>query len=218
LKVLDLFSGLEGWSEPFRERGHEVITLDINPDFHPMICKDIIDFEIEDLPKFWKPEIILASPPCNCFSISSSHFHWRKTLVGDFIPLKSAIEAIALIKKTLSIIEQLNPLWWILENPRGRLRSLNFMKKFNRLYVTQCQYGERRMKPTDLWGVFPQGFIPKSCKYNSTCHDRAPRGTHGIGTQSVGTSAERAKIPYLLALDICLNAEKERILENRDAD
>ena len=33
LRVLDLFAGLEGWSEPFRERDHDVISVDLDPRF-----------------------------------------------------------------------------------------------------------------------------------------------------------------------------------------
>lgn len=39
MRVLDLFSGLGGWSAAFRDRGHEVITLDIEPKFKPDIVK-----------------------------------------------------------------------------------------------------------------------------------------------------------------------------------
>ena len=32
LRVLDLFSGLNGWGDPFREAGHQVFAIDIAPD------------------------------------------------------------------------------------------------------------------------------------------------------------------------------------------
>ncbi len=33
MKMLDLYAGLEGWSEPWREAGHEVFSVDIDPAF-----------------------------------------------------------------------------------------------------------------------------------------------------------------------------------------
>lgn len=35
MKVLDLFSGLGGWSAAFKDRGHTVFTVDVHPDFKP---------------------------------------------------------------------------------------------------------------------------------------------------------------------------------------
>ena len=42
MKVLDLFSGLGGFSQAFKDRGHKVTTLDNNPEFNPDICIDIM--------------------------------------------------------------------------------------------------------------------------------------------------------------------------------
>lgn len=33
MKVLDLFSGLNGWGAAFRDRGHHVVSLDLEPKF-----------------------------------------------------------------------------------------------------------------------------------------------------------------------------------------
>ena len=41
--------------------------------------------------------------------------------------------------------------YWIIENPRGKLRKLEIVKDLPRTTVTYCQYGDIRMKPTDLW-------------------------------------------------------------------
>jgi len=67
MKVLELFCGTKSISHVFEKRGHEVITLD-NDDYHnPDICKSILDFDVKDLPKGWKPDVIWASPPCQTF-------------------------------------------------------------------------------------------------------------------------------------------------------
>lgn len=43
MRFLDLFSGLHGWSEPFIERGHRVITSDFDPSFGCTITGDFLD-------------------------------------------------------------------------------------------------------------------------------------------------------------------------------
>jgi len=48
MRVLDLFSGLGGWSQAFKDRGHEVVTVDIAPKFAPIICKDIMELTPEE--------------------------------------------------------------------------------------------------------------------------------------------------------------------------
>ena len=110
----------------------------------------------------------------------------------------------------------MNPKFWIIENPMGLLRKMSYMQKIKRVLVTYCQYQEehipihkRRMKPTDLFGRLPEGFIPKSCKNGSSCHVRAPRGSR-TGTQGLN-KIDNAIIPRLLCEDIILNIEKELI-------
>lgn len=108
----------------------------------------------------------------------------------------------------MAIIQQIQPQFFIIENPRAKLRKLTCMQDFERRTVTYCQYGENRMKPTDLWGGFPPSLILKPiCKNGAPCHVAAPRGSR-TGTQGMD-SAESAKIPYALALDVCIAAEKD---------
>ena len=117
-----------------------------------------------------------------------------------------ARHGIALVERTLEIIRQINPRYFVIENPRAKLRKLPMMQSLERRTVTYCQYGEKRMKPTDLWGVFPAGLLLSDpCKNGAPCHVSAPRGST-TGTQGMD-SAESAKIPSPLALAICLAIE-----------
>jgi len=207
MNVLDLFSGLGGWSEAFKDRGHRVVTIDILAKFNPTICIDIMN--IDNISKYGNFDIILASPPCNCFSVASIGKHWVGKEIKYTPKDEETKKAILLVQHTLKLIEEHNPKFWILENPMGILRKLSFMQKYEHRFVTYCQYGEHRMKPTDLWGKFPKLFIAKSCKNGDLCHDRAPRGSHIGGTQGIKSSEERAKIPYGLSLAICIACEEE---------
>lgn len=228
MKVLDLFSGLGGWSEPFKERGHEILTLDNEPKFGADYQEDILTFDFSELP--WKPDIILASPPCEKFSVMTIGRNWNT----DHTPkTEGAKQAIKLVERTLETIDGLNPTYFIIENPRAKLRKLDIMSNLERRTVTYCQYGEKFMKPTDLWGRFPPSLILKPvCKNGAPCHISAVRGSvtgvqGGNRTKFRGgmiedmihlystdirrqeLSALRAKVPYALALDVCLSAEKD---------
>lgn len=200
LRVLDLFSGLEGWSSPWRERGHEIYRVELNPLF-PAEHRNVMDFAPESLP--WKPDVILASPPCTAFTVMQIGRNWTH----DHKPKNDKARAgLALLDRTLWIIEKIKPTFFVIENPVGKMRRMPQMLQFERRTVTYCQYGERRMKPTDLWGGFPKGlYLHPPCKNGSPCHDRAPRGSNN-GTQGMN-SADAAKIPSALSLQICLAAE-----------
>lgn len=49
MKVIDLYSGLGGWGAAFLDRGHDVLSVDIEPSFNPDIVSDIRDLFREDI-------------------------------------------------------------------------------------------------------------------------------------------------------------------------
>jgi hypothetical protein len=201
--VLDLFSGLEGWSQAAKDRGHKVVTVDFEERFSPTICADILTVSAEDILKYGRPDVVLASPPCNCFSLMSVYVHWKGNK-----PDEKAQRAITVLKHTLDLIDELKPKFWVVENPVGMMRTLPFMRVLHHRVVTQCQYGESRMKPTDLWGKFPSGFSARRCSNGDGCHVSAPRGSKTPGsTQGGGSPEERAKIPYSLGLEFIMACE-----------
>ena len=76
-----------------------------------------------------------------------------------------------------------------------------FMDKFKRNTVTYCQYGDERMKPTDIW-TNSDVWVPRPmCKNGSPCHVAAPRGSK-TGTQGRSNAYERSKIPEDLCREI----------------
>lgn len=205
MKVLDLFSGLGGWSAAFKARGHDIITVDNEQSFNPNICADIMTLSAAQFAQFGRFDLILASPPCECFSVASISSNWTGG-IGAYIPKTERTKnAIKLVKHTLIMIQDLNPKYWIMENPRGVLRKIIGLPKTT---ITYCQYGERRMKPTDLWGELPPSFISKRCFNGDLCHDSAPRGSK-TGTQGIKYAIFRSKIPYGLSLAVCLATEKD---------
>jgi hypothetical protein len=119
-----------------------------------------------------------------------------------------AVKGMRLVSATLRIIALLRPTHWVIENPRGRLRSLDLLKGVPRVTVWYCHLGEARAKPTDLWGVFPPGLeLPPEChnrraSHGPDCicrdHVAAPRGSR-TGTQGGVSTAEAGRIPYALS-------------------
>lgn len=206
MRVLDLFSGLGGWASAFRDRGHLVITSDLNPDFDCTITGDIMDGgTVASIVLAGPYDVVLASPPCEGFSVMNIGRNWTT----DHQPKTyTARLGVQIVEATLSLIRELDPAVWVMENPRAKLRKLPVMEGLERRTVTYCQYGLTTMKPTDLWGGFPPTLSLKPiCKNGDPCHERAPRGSKS-GIQGIASSAERALVPYQLSEAVCIASEQ----------
>lgn len=212
--ILDLFAGLKGASAAFEKRGHRVITLDWLPRFGCTITADILKCSVKDR-KLIAPDgteygpfdFAFAGCPCERYSVAAIGKHWTMTPTG-LVPKEweniedpkeraqakraheGAVLAQEIVRHTINLLEQLAPTYgWIIENPRGALRKMAFMRPysvhtvhdedldtptledighsvdFERVTVSYCQYGETNQKMTDLWGIFPPGWRPRPiCK------------------------------------------------------
>ena len=126
MQILELFAGSCSLSNEAKKIGYQTITTDIkqNPDNTINYVTDIFNFNYQELPSI---DFIWASPPCTYFSVASIGKHWNK----DHTPkTEQALFGIEVIKKTLEIIDYLGPKYWLIENPRGKLRKLEIMKGF----------------------------------------------------------------------------------------
>ena len=65
MRLLNLFSGTDSVAIPWREAGHEVTSVDIDPRYNPEICEDILQLSYC---KLETPDVICASPPCDQFA------------------------------------------------------------------------------------------------------------------------------------------------------
>ena len=183
MRVLDLFAGLKGWSDPWKARGHETFSIDLDERFDVDAHLDIMDVEavMDALP--WTPDVILASPPCESFSVMTIGRNWNL----DHTPkTDKARMAMDLVKATKHLILEIGPSYFVIENPRAKLRKLDILTAFERRTVTYCQLGDKVMKPTDLWGGFPPSLVlPEMCRPRASCHIPAARGSK-TGTQGAG--------------------------------
>lgn len=82
---------------------------------------------------------------------------------------------------------------------------MNFMNGLPRYTVTYCQYGDFRMKPTDIWTNHPDPQFKPPCHNGDPCHEASPRGSQN-GTIRLKNSMERSRIPQQLCehiVEIC---------------
>ena len=199
MKVLELFAGSRSVGKVADQLGWEVFSSDFEAFEGIDYQTDILKFDVSKVP--FKPDIIWASPPCTGFSVAAIGRNWEKTETDAIPKTDTARLGIELVKKTIEIIDHFQPQYFFIENPRGMLRKLQIMQRFKRQGVTYCQYGDDRMKPTDIW-TNSDNWIPKAmCKNGDSCHISAPRGSR-TGTQGLANAYERSKIPEQLCLEI----------------
>lgn len=105
--MLDLGSGLGGASQVMKERGWQVVTVDINPDFKPDIVADLREFS-------WsgpRPDLVWCSPPCTEFA---------KFAMPCWYDTKSLPEPdMSLVLACRRIADECEPRYWVIENVAG---------------------------------------------------------------------------------------------------
>jgi len=185
-RVLDMYCGSKSISRAFESQ--DVFTMDCEAMYNPSWVVDILKpFDV-----FW------ASPPCTTFSVASIGHHWNK---NNTPKTKEAEQGLEILNRTIGLIAVLKPKYWFIENPRGKMRVVIDaifrrwgIEGYVRHSVTYCQYGDKRMKPTDIW-TNNKNWCPRPiCKNGSPCHESAPRGSK-TGTQGLDNAYERSRIP-----------------------
>ena len=217
MEILELFAGSRSIGKVADKRGHNTFSVDIKPFKGITMVADCEFITIDDL--FVIPDIGWYSPMCTSYSIAAISHH-RNEL--DYSPKSEfAAKTDRVIKNVLKLTEDIlkvNPNYkWYLENPRGVLRKMDFMKGLNRTTLTYCSYSnDKRMKPTDIWSnniydIFnPNGWKPRPMCFNGNTkcqHEEAPRGSK-TGTQGRKGNYERSIIPVELCEEIIKATEK----------
>lgn len=201
MKLLELFAGTRSVSKAFERKGWETYCVEFDHT-HPDIdwYEDINKISAADIiSRFGVPDVVWASPPCQSYSVAAIGHHRYKGEDGELKPkTEFAKKSDELLTHTLEIIEGLccvNPnLTWFIENPRAGMRTMNCMQGLPRYTITYCNYGDTRMKPTDIWTNHPDPQFKPACHNGDPCHTRASRGTK-TGTQGLKGAIERARIP-----------------------
>ena len=130
--ILDLCGGTGAWSQPYVDAGYDVHII-TQPQADVRLYK-------------YSGQVhgILAAPPCT--HLAASGARWWKNKGID-----SLLDALSVVDACLRIITVCQPVWWVLENPVGRLRQYLGPPE---LIFNPCDYGDPWTKKTLLWGKF----------------------------------------------------------------
>jgi site-specific DNA-cytosine methylase len=211
MKALELFAGTRSIGNAFEAAGHEVFSIEWDKQ-HPDIdwYTDVLKVTAQDiLDRFGKPDVIWASPDCTSYSIAAISHHRTREEDGHLAPKSDYAKFCDEVNQhVLRLIEELNPTYYFIENPRGGMRKMRWMKDIPIYTIWYCQYGDIRAKPTDIWTNHPEPKFKPVCRNgNPDCHhERAKRGSK-TGTQGLA-KVDRSRIPEELCNHIVRISEE----------
>ena len=211
INLLELFAGSRSIGKEAEKQGFKVFSVDWTAYDKIDLTIDIGKLKKEDIP--FVPDVIWASPDCTTYSIAACSTHRTKTKKPKS---NYAIKCDTVNQHWIKLMKEwllINPeLIFFIENPRGIMRHMDWIKEFKRYTVWYCKYGDDRAKPTDIrtnsktWKPRP---ICKNYKYNKDgniinkhCHHESARRGAKTGTQGKNGSYERSKIPKELCKEI----------------
>lgn len=136
--ILDLCGGTGAWSRPYKDAGYDVRVITL-PGYD--VCTYVPPENVYG---------ILAAPPCTEFSIAKGNQY------RDFVSGLEIVNACLQIIWTCRISGSLK--FWALENPVGFLRQFLGIPSYQ---FEHWEFGEPRVKRTDVWGYFnrPVSFV-----------------------------------------------------------
>jgi hypothetical protein len=137
MKIVSLFDYTGIWSQPYRDAGYDVVQIDIQ---HGR------DIWTEPIPT--DVHGIIMQPPCTHFANSGARWFAAKDADGR------TEDAVRLVREALSWVTVCDPVWWVLENPAGRIHKLIPELGAPRMKFSPHQFGDVRRKTTWLWGAF----------------------------------------------------------------
>ena len=143
--ILSLFDYTGNWSKPYQDNGYNVIQIDIK------LGVDILTFDYKSIEDCYG---ILIAVPCDHFAGSGARWWAEKDRDGR------TEEGVKLVKRSLEIVNYLQPHFWALENPVGRIHKLVPELGKPKMYFNPCDYAgfadssEAYTKKTCLWGNF----------------------------------------------------------------
>jgi len=200
-KILELFAGSKSIGNEAQKLGMQTFSVDWQKFEGIDLAIDIEDLKIENVP--FIPDMVWASPDCTTYSVAAISYH-REGLNPKSEYAKKCDKVNQHFLNLINVWLEINPeMVYFIENPRGMLRKMPWMQKFNRHTIWYCQYGDDRAKPTDIW-TNSKNWIPRPQCHNGNknCHHQpAPRGSR-TGTQSRKNSYDRSKIPQELCEEI----------------
>ena len=202
-RALDFFSGSGSVRRTLQRHGFELVSLDIDPSSHSTITIDILEWDFASTYPPGYFQIITASPPCTEFSIAKSTS--ERDLQG----------ALAIVQRTLRIIEYFQPPIWWMENPRyGWLSNQICVENLPYTDHDYCQYAEwGYQKPTRFWGSEHVRSLKSKCCDGRNCINLRADGQGHLerlgGNNMKSTRKDKYRIPHRLVEYLCCLAPLE---------
>jgi len=195
MRALDLFSGLGGFSQGFLDRGHEVVRYDVDPKFKDIPnteLKDVFDLTSEDIKGY---DVILASPDCTYLSIANH------TPDKEYLAI-----AMQLAHHTNMIIQGADPEYYVIENPRGRMRKVLGIPTVTTAWG---YWGTPYFKPTDLFGKVPA--LDWSSRYTTPVAKAHWKNftKDKFSYLAPRSPSLRSLVPYSFSLALCIAIENK---------
>ena len=183
MKLLELFSGQGSISATFKAHGHETYRVDWSEKVEAELHADVTTLTVKQIIELCGglPDVIWASPQCTTYSIAT---HRHRTLGEGLVP-KTELAAhddnvnLAMWK----LIDELSAAgvrYYFVENPRGRMRHMGFVKNRPMHTISYCSYGRKGNangfsdlyinKPTDIWTNHPEPSFKPLCKKSTDDH------------------------------------------------
>lgn len=209
--MLELFSGTGSFGKVGKERGYNVVSVDIddyNGRFVPTHKADILTWDYKQYDRDFF-DVIHASPPCLHYSILQTAWYGREkrdlitkelyTFTKE-IRFANLLQADLIVNRTLEIISYFNPRLWFLENPQtGLLKSRDFMMGLPYYDIDYCMYSDwGYRKRTRIW-TNKKDFIGKLC--NKECGNMIDN-KHKAGVEKDFHKMDRYRIPPTLIHDL----------------
>jgi site-specific DNA-cytosine methylase len=183
MKVLELFSGHGDIAKSFKEKGHETFTVDWSEDVNADLTCDVSELTVGDVVKLCGgvPDVVWASPQCTTYSIAT---HKHRTVKEGLQPKTEMAKQDDVVNvkmwKLIDALVKAGTKYYFVENPRGRMRHMDFVKDRERYTVTYCSYGNKGtakgfedvyvMKPTDIWTNHKKTNFLNTCKKGTHKH------------------------------------------------
>ena len=190
--ILSLFDYSGSWSQPYADAGYWVVRVDIQDG------QDIMQIDnqwVDDNLSHGEIYGVLAACPCTVFANSGNK--WKKTFVDQKTKktyvgrnITGATESGKdLVFKTMSLIEYLNPKFWVLENPVGQIEKMTGLPS-PRMSFEPWHFGDPYTKKTILYGNFNADLPlnPVEPETGSKMKDK-------FGGKSLETKNARSKTP-----------------------
>lgn len=175
--VVSLFDYTGIWSQPYRDAGYDVLQVDIQHG------KDIYLTPLPDKPV----RGIIAQPPCTDFALSGAKWFAEKDKDGR------TASSIMLVREALRWIEELEPDWWVVENPMSRIHKMVPELGPVKYQFDPCDFGDPYTKRTWLWGEFNTDLKKTPVKPLGVNPGKNPDWYNKVGGKSIATKNYRSK-------------------------